>query len=164
MHSFPQSSQVFTLPNNAYLSCAHSTQRKICTFSHRNCKFSLYITMCTFDMLIQLRGRYEIFPTEFTNQSNHLTEKRYALFSTEFTLFTLFAISISHSNLHHTLHFTSTKRKTYWKTWIMIENIFWGISPSDWLCCFCDYENMNKSSMKTHQESIHIGASCCVVV
>ena len=113
MHSFPQSSQVFTLPDNAYFSCAHSTQRKICTFSHRNRKFSLYITMCTFDMLIQLRGRYEIFPTEFTNQSNHLTEKRYALFSTEFTLFTLFAISISHSNLHHTLHFTSTKRKTY---------------------------------------------------
>ena len=86
MHSFPQSSQVFTLPHNAYFSCAHSTQRKICTFSHRNCKFSLYITMCTFDMLIQLRGRYEIFPTEFTNQSNHLTEKRYALFSTEFTI------------------------------------------------------------------------------
>ena len=67
MHSFPQSSQVFTLPDNAYFSCAHSTQRKICTFSHRNRKFSLYITMCTFDMLIQLSCRYALFPTEFTS-------------------------------------------------------------------------------------------------
>ena len=67
MHSFSQSSQVFTLPDNAYFSCAHSTQRKICTFSHRNQSFSLYITMCNFDMLIQLSGRYAIIHTEITS-------------------------------------------------------------------------------------------------
>ena len=45
----------------------HSTQLKIFTYSHRNCKFSLYITMCTFDMFIQFSSRYAHFPTEFTS-------------------------------------------------------------------------------------------------
>ena len=137
MYVFPQKLQIFTLHNNVYFWYAYSTPWQIWNLSHRIHKS------------IQSLNWEEIC-TLFHRVHNYL--------------FTLFAISISHSNLHHTLHFTSTKRKTYWKTWIMIENIFWGISPSDWLCCFCDYENMNKSSMKTHQESIHIGASCCVVV
>ena len=95
MYSFPQNSHIFTPHHNVYFLCAHSTRWQIFTLSHRNHTFSLtsqcillicsfklladmysfpqkshfsiHITMCTFDVLIQLDGRYLLFPTEITH-------------------------------------------------------------------------------------------------